>query len=98
MPSMAAFAIATALFFVTALGKDTTCQSFGVDFQNNGTYFQDSRSTAPFTAIQEFSGCQDDVSYNILVEPNGDYVECSQTPTVPDDTPQEVIWYVALLV
>lgn len=34
---------------------------------------------------------------NILVDPNGDAFECSETPLTPDRTPQLSTWYVALL-
>lgn len=66
------------------------CESFGIDFQSGGTYFQNSLSTDPFTALQEFEGCDVDVSNNILVDPAGDQSECSTTPLTPDDTPQLV--------
>ena len=32
------------------------CESYGVDFQNGGTYFQNSLSTDPFTFVSEFEG------------------------------------------
>lgn len=50
----------------------TTCQSFGVDFLSGETYFQNVNSTEPFTAVQEFEGCQAGAeSNNILVDPTG---------------------------
>lgn len=67
-----------------------TCNSYGIDIQNGGTYFQNSESSAYFTALQEFDGCQDDQSNNVLVDPNGDQTECSQSPLTPDNTPQLV--------
>ncbi|KAF2165342.1 hypothetical protein M409DRAFT_24191 [Zasmidium cellare ATCC 36951] len=76
-----------------ALAQDnctTTCQSFGVDFVDGGSYFQNVDSTQPFTAVQEFEGCQDDESNNILVDPSGEQYECSKTPLTPDDTRQTV--------
>lgn len=66
------------------------CNSFGIDFQSGGTYFQNSESTNPFTALQEFEGCQDDVSNNLLITPDGEQSECMTTPLTPDDTPQLV--------
>lgn len=74
----------------------TNCQSFGVDFVDGGSYFQNIDSTAPFTAVQEFEGCQDDESNNILVDPSGNQYECSKTPLTPDDTAQTVTWCVQL--
>ncbi|KAK4554648.1 hypothetical protein LTR86_008150 [Recurvomyces mirabilis] len=66
------------------------CQSFGVDFQSGESYFQNSLSTSPFTAVQEFEGCSNDTSHNVLVDPNGDQYECSLTPMQPDDTPETI--------
>lgn len=77
-------------FSQQAYSQTETCQSFGVDFVDGGTYFQNSLSTAPFTAVQEFEGCQNDTSHNILVDPNGNQYECSMTPLLPSDTPETV--------
>lgn len=93
MPSFKLASSALALTFATtALAQNcsTTCQSFGVDFVSGGTYFQDSNSPDPFTAVQEFEGCQDDTADNILVDPNGDEYQCSNTPLTPDDTPETI--------
>lgn len=62
------------------------CESYGVDFQPGGTYFQNASSTAPFTFVEYFEGCDQDVADNILVDPNGNEYECSQTPLTPPDT------------
>lgn len=64
------------------------CESFGVDFTSGGTFFQNSNSSDPFTAIQEFTGCEKDNAHNVFVDPNGDQTECSETPMQPDDAPQ----------
>ncbi|KAI7393197.1 hypothetical protein KC336_g16365 [Hortaea werneckii] len=66
------------------------CNSYGIDFTNGGSYFQNSDSSEFFTASQEFDGCQDDTSNNIFVDPNGDQTQCSDTPLLPDNTPQLV--------
>lgn len=47
-------------------------------------------SDAVFTLVQEFSGCQNDTSDNVIVDPIGDQSECSDTPLTPDYTPQTV--------
>ncbi|KAK4503237.1 hypothetical protein PRZ48_006665 [Zasmidium cellare] len=65
-----------------------TCESYGVDFQNGGTYFQNASSTDDFTFVSMFEQCQDDEATNILVDPNGDEYQCSNTPLQPDDTNQ----------
>lgn len=96
MPSfrLASAALALTTFAGTVLAQDYpeyctgTCQSFGVDFESGGSYFQNSLSTDPFTAVQEFEGCQNDTSNNVLVDPNGDQYMCSDTPLQPDDTPE----------
>lgn len=64
------------------------CESFGIDFTSGGTFFQNSNSSDPFTAIQEFKGCQSDSAHNVIIDPTGDQTECSETPMQPDDTPQ----------
>ena len=85
-----ALLLAMRTFIVCIRYVDRYClgESFGADFQSGGTYFQNVESTDPFTAIQEFVGCQNDTSHNILVDPNGDQSECTETPMQPDDTPQ----------
>lgn len=70
-----------------------TCQSFGVDFISDGSYFQNSLSTDNFTAVQDFEGCTNDTSHNVLVDPRGKQYECSMTPMSPDDTSEQLTWY-----
>ncbi|KAK5116864.1 hypothetical protein LTR85_009124 [Meristemomyces frigidus] len=98
MPFMKVASGVLALALATrALAQDCSdpdsnpCQSYGIDFVSGGTYFQNILSTDPFTAVQEFEGCQNDTSDNILVDPNGNQYECSTTPLTPDDTPETVI-------
>ncbi|KAK5116862.1 hypothetical protein LTR85_009122 [Meristemomyces frigidus] len=71
------------------------CVSYGVDFQDQGSYFQNISSTDPFTFVSFFEGmtldavgCQADTCDNILVDPNGDEYLCSDTNLTPDDTNQ----------
>lgn len=92
--SVGALALSLCGFALAQDNCTTTCQSFGVDFVDDGSYFQNIDSTAPFTAVQEFEGCQDDEANNILVDPSGNQYECSQTPLTPDDTAQTMTWYV----
>ena len=87
MPSLRATGATLALLsLVPSVFGD--CESFGVDFTSGGTFFQNSNSSDPFTAIQEFTGCQDDTAHNVLIDPTGDQTECSETPLQPDDAPQ----------
>lgn len=66
------------------------CHSYGIDFQPDGSYFQNSNSTDPFITLQEFQGCANDTSNNVFVNPNGDQYECSMSQLQPDGTPQLV--------
>ena len=75
----------------TSLAQECAdCQSYGIDFLSGGSYFQNSESTDPFTALQEFESCTNDTSNNIFVDPNGDQYECTMSQLQPDDTPQLV--------
>lgn len=78
--------LAFALFsYASAQDCSTTCQSYGIDFiDQGGPYFQNVLSTDPFTAWEEFTGCQNDTAHNILVDPSGDQYECNQTPMTND--------------
>lgn len=79
-------------FLVTKI-QSQTCVSFGVDFQDGQSYFQNSLSNDPFTFVSEFQGCQADVANNILVDPNGDEILCSNTNLTPDLTPELSTWW-----
>ncbi|KAH0172358.1 hypothetical protein KCU67_g1763, partial [Aureobasidium melanogenum] len=83
----------TLLFAAASIGSrlaSAQCEVYGIDIQNGGTYFENSELTVPFTLVQEFSGCDNDTANNILVDPNGDQYECSDTPLVPAYTPETV--------
>ncbi|KAK3116912.1 hypothetical protein LTR53_002208 [Teratosphaeriaceae sp. CCFEE 6253] len=77
-----------ALLAFAAYTSAQTCDSYGLDFQNGGSYFQNSLSSDPFTALQEFEGCQNDTANNVFVDPNGDQSQCSDSALTPDDTPR----------
>jgi hypothetical protein len=97
------------LFTQFSFAQDNPCKSFGVDFQDGGSYFQNSLANQAFTFVSKFEGtnhnptglifitnasigCQQDVADNILVDPNADQYECSQTNLTPDDTPELSTW------
>ncbi|KAI4716627.1 hypothetical protein E4T48_07167 [Aureobasidium sp. EXF-10727] len=83
----------TVLFAAATIGSglaSATCQVYGIDIQSGGTYFENSQLTTPFSLVQEFSGCDNDTANNILVDPNGDQFQCSDTPLTPDYTPETV--------
>ncbi|TKX23282.1 hypothetical protein C1H76_4349 [Elsinoe australis] len=77
-----------ALRLSTAAAQDNTCQSFGIDFQDEGSYFQNISSPDPFTFVSVFEGCQPDYAQNLLVDPQGDEVLCSDTSLTPSDVNQ----------
>lgn len=81
-------ALATVVSMVLAQDQYETCESFGIDFQDKGSYFQNKSSSDPFTFVSTFEGCQNDVANNILVDPSGDQYLCSDTPLQPPDTYQ----------
>ena len=77
---------------VTYTQDDNPCKSFGIDFQDQGTYFQNSLSTSNFTFVSEFTGCQSDIANNIFVDPYANQVQCTDTQMQPNDTPQLSTW------
>ena len=54
--------------------NSTTCYSYGVDFVDEGSYFINSLSQDPFTAVSTFEGCQPSKAEVLLVDPNSDEV------------------------
>ena len=50
--ALAAFSLHLTSYAVSA----QTCESYGIDFQDGGSYFIDSNSNASFTTVSEFSG------------------------------------------
>jgi hypothetical protein len=86
--SFRALALATVISTAVAQDQDEQCVSFGIDFQDGGSYFQNISSSDDFTFVSTFEGCQNDVANNILVDPSGDQYLCSDTPLLPSDTYQ----------
>ncbi|KAL1591750.1 hypothetical protein SLS60_011749 [Paraconiothyrium brasiliense] len=84
--------------FVTAVGlaalktredsepSPAVCHAYGMDFQGNGQYFQNSLSNDNFTFVEQFEGCNSDVAYNIIVDPKGTQSLCTETNLTPDYT------------
>ncbi|RMY60460.1 hypothetical protein D0865_01520 [Hortaea werneckii] len=67
----------------------STCQVFGLDFQDGGSYFLNSNSSQNLMASYQFRGCNDATADVMLVNMNnGDQYFCSSVPTVPDNTTQ----------
>ncbi|KAG2170813.1 hypothetical protein VTO58DRAFT_105258 [Aureobasidium pullulans] len=70
-------------------GVNADCESYGIDFVNNGNYFINSQSNQSFTSVTEFAGCAVDVAAVELVNwDTGDEYLCSDIPLQPDDTPE----------
>ncbi|GAB7340216.1 hypothetical protein MBLNU457_6682t1 [Dothideomycetes sp. NU457] len=86
--TLAAGLATAALLTVNVHAQDQTCESYGIDFQDGGSYFQNISSMDPFTFVSVFEGCQPDIAQNLLVDPNGDEYQCSDTNLTPDDTNQ----------
>ena len=83
------------LFLIVALVAEVfaQCQSYGVDFVDGGSYFQNISSSDDFTFISYFEGCAGEGSITpILVDPNEDEYFCSDIETSPDDVNFNSTW------
>jgi hypothetical protein len=67
---------------------NSVCNSYGVDFVDEGHYFINSISNDNFTSVSRFMGCNTGLADVLFIDPNGDEMFCSQLPTTPDDTPE----------
>jgi len=83
--------VISALFSI-AKAQSNPCVSFGVDYQDGGSYFQNILSKNPFTFVSTFEGCQADVANNILVDPSGNQYLCTNTNLTPSDTKEMSTW------
>lgn len=54
--SSSAKLLAFSLLAQYTFAQDNPCKSFGVDFQDGGSYFQNVNSTDPFTFVSKFEG------------------------------------------
>ncbi|KAK4501589.1 hypothetical protein PRZ48_007398 [Zasmidium cellare] len=66
------------------------CHSFGIDYRDGGSYFLESSRSVSFTALQYFTGCQNDVAENLLIDPSGNEKRCNRTPMQPEGVAQRV--------
>lgn len=83
--------IALLTLFLTCLQTAFAgCKSYGLDYKDGKSYHM-VRSSSSFSGHEEFKGCKDDQAYNVLVDPQGNEYECSQTPLQPSDTSQEYV-------
>ena len=81
----------SALFSIVH-AQSNPCVSFGVDYQDGGTYFQNILANNPFTFVSTFTGCQADVANNVLVDPYGNQYLCTDTNLTPANTPDMSTW------
>ncbi|KAH0290104.1 hypothetical protein KCU84_g17979, partial [Aureobasidium melanogenum] len=65
------------------LQAGSACESYGVDFKNNGDYFININSNESFTAVSEFYDCQEPAR-TILITPKNQTIFCSDVATSPD--------------
>jgi hypothetical protein len=69
------------------------CQSYGIDFTNGGSYFQNLSATDDLTFVTQFEGCEGEGSITpLLVNPNKEEHFCSDIATSPDDTSFNSTW------
>ena len=61
------------LFFIrlSSAQEANPCKSFGIDFQDQGAYFQDGNSSEPFTFVSQFEGTTSGKEY--LTPPHTDH-------------------------
>ncbi|KAI4843633.1 hypothetical protein E4T44_06637 [Aureobasidium sp. EXF-8845] len=79
--------LAWSVSFLSGVSAD--CESYGIDFVNDGSYFINSASNSSFTSVTQFTGCADDVAAIELVNwDSGDEYTCSDIPLQPDGTPE----------
>ncbi|KAM7221354.1 hypothetical protein V8F06_003322 [Rhypophila decipiens] len=65
------------------VAAQSQCTSYGVDYQNQGTYSIDSTSNQYFSFITVFQGCSQETISPVLVAPDGNEYACSAIKTQP---------------
>jgi hypothetical protein len=81
------------LIVAFVVGVFADCQSYGYDFVDGGSYFQNISSSDDFTFITQFEGCIGEGTITpILVDPNENEYFCSDIATSPDDTSFNSTW------
>ena len=82
LASTATSALASSLLTTRQDSPTSNCSVYGIDFVDGGSYFINSNSTANFTVVQQFSGCNDDEASLLLVQQSTeDEWECTSIPT-----------------
>lgn len=68
------------------------CASYGIDFQNGGSYFINSADTSNFTSVTQFTGCTGTADVILVNEDTEDSWYCTDIPTQPDNTNMLSSW------
>jgi hypothetical protein len=75
--------------FKRQMNSNSTCTTYGVDYQDGGNYFINTNSNRAFTFVSGFQGCNNATAQLSLVnEDTGDQYDCGSVPTVPNNAPQ----------
>jgi hypothetical protein len=75
--------------FKRQMNSNSTCTTYGVDYQDGGNYFINTNSNEAFTFVSGFQGCNNATAQLSLVnEDTGDQYDCGSVPTVPNNAPQ----------
>jgi hypothetical protein len=75
--------------FKRQMSSNSTCTTYGVDYQEGGNYFINTNSNEAFTFVSGFDGCNNATAQLSLVnEDTGDQYDCGSVPTVPDNAPR----------
>jgi len=82
LASTATSGLASSLLTTRQDSPTSNCSVYGIDFVDGGSYFINSNSTANFTVVQQFSGCNDDEASVLLVQQSTeDEWECTSIST-----------------
>ena len=91
MISFSIFVTLAAVMFTRA-ARAQSCQSFGVDIGNGGTYYINPASAAPFSFESVFNDCTTSEA-PILQLPDGNTITCSSISEATGDIVTST-WYV----
>lgn len=71
------------------MDPNSVCTTYGVDFEDGGSYFIDTNSNASFTFVSKFEGCNNDTaSLQLVNQDTSDQYDCGEVPTVPNNASQ----------
>lgn len=71
------------------MDASSVCTTYGVDFEDGGSYFINANSNASFTFVSKFDGCNNDTaSLQLVNQDTSDQYDCGEVPTVPNNASQ----------